>query len=111
MHCYLCGDPLSDALQPSVPSSDGGRVHIACADRAGLAAWRQRSLLAVSSSMSCFALLLIARLNGAGMLVLAVLLTLLAAGHLRLNKRWWRHMRQLLRLHVAYRFRSPGHRS
>lgn len=109
MHCYLCGALLDDTLLPSVPSTDGGRVHIACADRAALAAWKRRSLVACGSGILCFAILLIALLIHTGSLVLLVLLALIAGSHLWLNERWWRHMCQLLRRNTRYRYRGTGH--
>jgi hypothetical protein len=50
MQCSLCGHALDDAQQLTVPTTDGGYVHVICADRAARAAYAARTIRALISA-------------------------------------------------------------
>jgi hypothetical protein len=93
--CKLCSRPLGDA--PVVRTTDGGRVHIICADHAGQRAYLRRLLLASGTGGLALALLAALVLAGAPMLACALLTVLVTIWHIYTHHRWWRTTHVILR--------------
>jgi hypothetical protein len=96
MRCMLCGQSIDGAV-PSVPTVDGMRVHIVCADRAVGAAHQLRIRQVVVTGVLVVYVLFVAasHLPPVALLVLAAVCCLL---HTRLNRHWWCRVCQTARL-------------
>jgi hypothetical protein len=68
----------------------GEFVHISCADREALIAYRLQTCGAVISAVLAISLLALAVHAEGSDLILLALLLILAVAHVRLNERWWR---------------------
>jgi hypothetical protein len=90
MTCRLCHRPLDDL---TVATTDGGRVHIVCADRSARAAYRARTIRAIVSGV--LGLAMCSRAEGWGWR--AVVIVVLIAAHVLINRRWWRYTVQSAR--------------
>ena len=114
MTCMLCGQPI-DGTAPSVPTTDGQQVHIACADHSARVASRTRALRATITALAIAGLLLIVAL----LWPLALVVLLIPCGlllHMTLNRCWWRLRTQSTHLwawrtrHSRWRpWRRPRH--
>jgi hypothetical protein len=89
MYCVICGLPIEWLQDSSIPTTDGQRVHIACAEREAHAAYRRRTLWAMTSALFVGALLLLATFLEASPIWLIVLGLLFLVGHVAANCRWW----------------------
>ena len=87
--CALCNRPASDA--PTVPTTSGEVVHVACAERDAARAYRRRTWRSGGSAFLLLVLLVGAKWAGLDMEGLLVLALLLALCHSALNRRWWLH--------------------
>ena len=88
--CVLCHQPIGVG-NPTVSTTTGDLVHIACADRDALAAaqHRQRQALAHGAGMFLVGLLFLTFVH---LLLGLLLLVALAVRHVLLNNVWWRHV-------------------
>jgi hypothetical protein len=59
--CDICREPLAD--EPTIPTTDGGAVHIRCAEEQASAASRRRAGRALLSGVVLFALLIAAAME------------------------------------------------
>jgi hypothetical protein len=95
MRCALCGHPLCACGAPTVPTRDGGRVHIACAYRHALVAWSRRQRWALLHAAVVFSTVVLLWTAGGALWALVV-----GGGtHLLLHRRWWQHIVPLRRWH------------
>jgi hypothetical protein len=90
MRCVICRQAILDAIEPIVPTTMGDLVHMACADREARAAYCWRTGHALASAGLAIVLLSFAARSGACCEMLALLLMVVAVGHLFLNRGWRR---------------------
>jgi hypothetical protein len=96
LSCAICRGPLVDG--PTIPTTNGGAVHVCCAEGQARAAARQRTSRAAVSAVLLLcveAWALQTQDSGLG----AVLAMLLIAVHVLINGRWWGYSVQSARLH------------
>jgi len=105
MQCNLCGYALDASQQGTVPTTDGGRVHITCADRAARAAYEARTIRALVSAALLSKLFVVIMFTDGWGIRLVVLTSLLIAAHIWINLLWWRRFVSIMRLWYRLRWR------
>lgn len=86
--CVLCGGPISQ--DRAVATTTGEYVHITCANRDARAAYRKRTIQAVTTCILACAIILSAIILNVSSVLLVVLVITLPIGHAISNSRWWR---------------------
>lgn len=99
--CAICGGSLADG--PTVPTTSGGAVHIRCAEAQARTAARARAIRALASGLVIVGGWGLAVEEGAmraagGGLETVLLAVVLIGAHLLINRRWWQHTAQRVRL-------------
>lgn len=92
--CGLCGAALTG---PTVATSSGDRVHIACADRAARRAWRVRRAAATLHGLCIVGVVTWLAGRGVEAMPLFSLLIAWLAAHWRLHWRFWHYLGRDLR--------------
>ncbi len=105
MTCYLCHRTLDTRHEPTVATTDGGRVHIVCADRAARAAYEARTIRALISAVLLSKLFVVIMFTDGWGIRLVVLTSLLIAAHIWINLLWWHRFVSVIRLQYRLRWR------
>lgn len=92
--CALCGVSL---CPPTVATAIGTRVHLACAERAALQAWRCRRLAALAHGLIIVSVVAGLAWFGVGLPLLLALLLAWLALHGGLHRRFWHYLIRDLR--------------
>jgi hypothetical protein len=100
--CALCGRPPGS--EAAIRTTEGGIVHVACADRAALRAWQRRRWAALGHAViAALSLLALSWWAGVSFALLAVALAW-GGLHLIAHRRFWhylfRDLRRRLRRHT-----------
>jgi amino acid permease len=98
MICTICGNSINFLREHAIPTTDGGHVHLICAERQAHAASKQRTLQATISAGLLGTLLILAivvRLEVGTCMMLTALLVIM---HILCNRRWWHYKVQSARL-------------
>jgi hypothetical protein len=89
MRCTICGHAMLRTTEPVISTTTGELVHIGCADREARSTYHWRTCHAALSAGIAVVLLALAVRAEVDEPGYVVLLLILSAGHVLLNRRWW----------------------